>query len=291
MPDFLVTGASGTVGANLVRLLDARGASIRTITRHALSGPTHHRGEHVIGDLSDPGSVARALDGVNRVFLLTGGPNGPEVDALVAAKAARFNVELVVKLSVLGLSDGAEDPITHWHGEGEQAVIASGVPANFVRPGAFMTNALNWAREIATSGAVSVVCPDLPVAPIDPVDVAAVAFYLLMDPGPPGSVYPITGPEALTPREQIQLVSEEIDIPRLVVKQSSVEAEERFRSYGMSQVLAHAVVATMTSPEYGYGQTPLETVQRITGLTPRSFRSWAGDNRAAFLEAPTGWSA
>ena len=53
----------------------------------------------------------------------------------------------------------------------------SGVPCGFIRPGAFMSNALNWAPSIASAGTVALPFADLPVAPVDPVDIAAVAYH------------------------------------------------------------------------------------------------------------------
>ena len=57
-------------------------------------------------DFDDPASVKSALTGARRVFLLTGGPDGPRHDR-VAEAAAELGVEYLVKLSVLGISEGA----------------------------------------------------------------------------------------------------------------------------------------------------------------------------------------
>jgi len=70
MPDVLVTGGTGFVGANVVRELLREGATVRVLARprsdrRALDGlPV----EIVEGDLRDPRSVARAADGVQVLF-------------------------------------------------------------------------------------------------------------------------------------------------------------------------------------------------------------------------------
>ena len=68
--DALVTGGTGFVGANVVRELLADGATVRVLARpggdrRAIAGLSV---EVVEGDLLDPGSLRRAVDGVETVF-------------------------------------------------------------------------------------------------------------------------------------------------------------------------------------------------------------------------------
>src|SRR5690242_11757424 len=66
----LVTGASGFLGSHVTRQLVARGESVRVLLRAS----SNNRAiadlplEYVTGDLRDAPSLARALDGVTRVF-------------------------------------------------------------------------------------------------------------------------------------------------------------------------------------------------------------------------------
>jgi len=66
----LVTGASGFLGSHVTRQLVARGESVRVLLRAS----SNNRAiadlplEYVTGDLRDAASLARALDGVTRVF-------------------------------------------------------------------------------------------------------------------------------------------------------------------------------------------------------------------------------
>jgi len=66
----LVTGATGFVGAAVARALTARGASLRLLVR-ASSDPANIAaipGERVVGDLTDPASLARAAAGCRFVY-------------------------------------------------------------------------------------------------------------------------------------------------------------------------------------------------------------------------------
>jgi uncharacterized protein YbjT (DUF2867 family) len=286
MPMFLVTGATGTVGRALTGILAARGAQVRAMSRHPEAASFPPGVEPWAADFDDPAGVKAALDGVRRVFLLTGGPDGPRHDAIVARAAAEAGVEYVVKLSVLGISEGADDPVTRWHAAGEDALRESGVPCGFVRPGAFMSNALNWAPSIAAAATVTVPFADLPAAPIDPLDVAAVAYQMLTRPEAPGTAHPVTGPEAITPRRQAEILGDLLGRPLRVVDQSAEAARDQFTSYGMDAELADAVVATMAGPLHGHGSSPTTDVEQVTGVPARTFREWAGAHLAEFAAPP-----
>lgn len=70
MPKALVTGASGFVGSNLVRTLLQAGWEVRALVRptSALLALEGLPVERTLGDLTDPASLARAVDGVDAVF-------------------------------------------------------------------------------------------------------------------------------------------------------------------------------------------------------------------------------
>jgi (4-alkanoyl-5-oxo-2,5-dihydrofuran-3-yl)methyl phosphate reductase len=281
-PLFLVTGATGTVGSALTSLLGARGASVRAMARHPERGALPAGVEPCAADFDDPASITDALAGVRRVFLLTGGPDGPRHDQTTAEAAAEAGVEYLVKLSVLGISEDADDPVTRWHRAGEDAVRCSGVPCGFIRPGAFMSNALNWAPSIAAAGTVAVPFADLPVAPIEPLDIAAVAYHLLTRPEPSGTAHPITGPEAITPRQQVNVLSDLLARSLHIADLTAEQARDQFTAYGTDPELADAIVATMAGPLNGHGSTPTTDVEHVTGLPARSFRQWAATHLADF---------
>lgn len=65
-----ITGASGFVGINLVRLLAAQGWQLRTVDLHPLAGVPSAGIEHTIADVRDPAAMATVFDGVDTVFHL-----------------------------------------------------------------------------------------------------------------------------------------------------------------------------------------------------------------------------
>ena len=87
----VVTGATGTIGAELVRLLSGAGAAVRALSRHPTDAPDLDGVEWVAADLADPASLAGPMCGAERLFLLTGNTDDMvrlQRDAIEAATAA-----------------------------------------------------------------------------------------------------------------------------------------------------------------------------------------------------------
>src|SRR2546423_14043175 len=84
--------------------------------------------EVVRGDFDDRTSLQAAIDGVERVFLLTGQMGGRPPDATVCALAARAGGRQIVRLSVLEAGGGGNDPIPRWPTAPRKAHKASRPP-------------------------------------------------------------------------------------------------------------------------------------------------------------------
>ncbi len=63
----LVTGGSGFLGINLIRLLLARGVRVRSLDIAPFDYPERDRVEAILGDIRDAAAVARAMHGVDAV--------------------------------------------------------------------------------------------------------------------------------------------------------------------------------------------------------------------------------
>jgi nucleoside-diphosphate-sugar epimerase len=84
----LVTGANGFMGAWLSRRLLERGHEVRCLVRDGrVSGLEGLSVDRVVGDVLDPPSVRRAMEGVELVFHLAGIRRAPEKDAFFRVNA------------------------------------------------------------------------------------------------------------------------------------------------------------------------------------------------------------
>jgi dihydroflavonol-4-reductase len=70
----LVTGGCGFIGRHLVEQLAARGERVRVLDLRPIAGSLEGV-EQVVGSVTDPAAVARAMDGCERVFHLAANPN------------------------------------------------------------------------------------------------------------------------------------------------------------------------------------------------------------------------
>jgi (4-alkanoyl-5-oxo-2,5-dihydrofuran-3-yl)methyl phosphate reductase len=287
----LVAGATGNVGGKVVAALLRRGASIRALTRRPQSADLPGEVEVVGGDLDDPSSLPAAMPGVDRVFMLSDGTRLGQRDANLAAASADAGLRQIVKLSVLSASHAATDPITQWHLAGEQAVRDSGVPWTFLRANGFMSNALNWAPSIAAEHAVYAPYAAGRTSLIDPADIAAVAAVALTEGGHSGRSYDLTGPEALSPSEQVEILGGSLDLGLSYVEDSPEHVRRQMESHGMPPVLADAVLQSMAGSLMAFNAGVSPDLERVVGRPAHSFREWADAHRTAFLTGSRDWTA
>ena len=279
----LITGATGTVGSEVIAaLLPTQAGHMRVLTRNP--GAVFPDGaQKVVADLGDS-DLAPVLDGVHAVFLLTDGLHIAAHDHRLVAAAQRAGVERIVKLSVRNVGHDATDPITTLHRAGEEAIRDSGIGWTFLRPTAFMSNALNWAGMIAADQVVYAPFAVGRAAVVDPADIAAVAAACLTQDGHNHRVYEVTGPEPLSPSDQVAILSQVLGSDLRYAEADPASALAQMVSYGMPKELAYAVIELFRSTVEPYNSEPTGDITAVTGRPARSFTDWA---QAHHNEFPT----
>lgn len=292
-PTILVTGATGNCGGATLRELVKRGAPARAMTRD----PSRARDlaelpgvEVVTGDFDVPASLERALDGIEKVFLLP--PFEPLMEArqrnLIDA-ARRSGARYVVNLSAICADPSEASLSIGGHGRGERALEASGLAWTHLRPNSFFQNMLFDAHAIATEGRFYASVGDTRFAKIDTRDVGAVAAACLTEPDHEGKTYTLSGAEAFTYAELARALSdalgrsiEYVDMPGpeyvAFMKRAGFPdwlAEEFFLIYGQGPLFE------------GGAAEPSDVVERLTGRPARPFKQWAREHAAAFTAAST----
>jgi uncharacterized protein YbjT (DUF2867 family) len=281
----LVTGATGNVGSALVPELRRRGVPARGFVRdpkraEAILG---EGGDLAVGDLSEPESIRRALEGVERLFLACGTVPGQleyETNAIDAAAAA--GVERIVKLSAAGAEIGS--PLAFWdsHARIEQRLRGSGVPAVVLRPSTYMTNLLGSAAAVMYTGKLFAPIGAAKVAMVDPRDVAEAAAVALTEDAHEGETYVLTGPEAITYDEIAAQLSEASGHTVEFVDVTDEHARVAMLDAGMPQYLGDFLVQRFGALRGGIQAQTTDTVRRLTGRKPRSLADFACDHAGLF---------
>ncbi|MEV6829672.1 NAD(P)H-binding protein [Amycolatopsis sp. NPDC051102] len=260
----MVVGATGNVGEPLVRMLSAAGEEVTAVARRITTVP--------------PGVVARQgdlatldFDGASAVFLLVPpGFEGPLEPVLARAAGVRR----VVLLSSQGVGTGRHPAVF------EEAVQASGLKWTVLRPAGFASNAFQWAESVRARREVAAPFADVALPVIDPEDIAAVAAAALLDASHEGKTYELTGPAAVSPREQAAAIGEAVGEPVRFVPQTREEARAVLLGF-MPPPVAESTLDILGTP------TPAEQrvspdVSRVLGRPARPFAEWASRFAGAF---------
>ncbi|MFC4048099.1 NAD(P)H-binding protein [Actinomadura syzygii] len=265
-----MTGATGNVGSEVVRALAAAGEPVRALVRKPDATPLPDGVHPVTGDLNRPESMTGALDGARAVFLIPGYENMPGL----LAEARRAGVEHVVLLS--GGSAGNNDmtnAVTRYMTASESAVRESGLPWTFLRPSAFMSNALRWLPQLRAGDQVRVPFPDARTASVDPYDLGAVAARALLTDEYRSEILWPTGPVAMPPAEQVAVLAEVLGRDLEFVGLTNEEA----RAEMLADMPAKYVDAFFDFYVNGSLDESIvrPTVREVTGREPRTFEQWA----------------
>ncbi|MFI6466939.1 SDR family oxidoreductase [Streptomyces sp. NPDC050538] len=278
----LVTGATGTVGREVVRCLpgDLR---VRVMTRDPAKAAGAFPGVGVVvGDYTDPPSLARVLQGVRTAFLVTTRVDGDDDDARFVSAARAAGVRRVVKLSAAAVLDpGADDLITRRQRANEELLRGCGLQWTLLRPRAFMSNSLSWAALVRRERTVRALYGTSPNACVDPRDIAEVAVRALTEDVHAGHAYTLTGPQALTAVDQTRELGRLLGIPLRFEELTPDEARAAL-SKGWPPPIVEALLASAERQKAGAKAQVDDTVHMVTGRPARSFKRWAQDHIEAF---------
>ncbi len=248
----LVIGATGTIGTQLVYQLIEGSYPVRTFTRSPEKAAKFgHKVGVAIGDLDDIETLARAMRGVKRCFLITGGTKQDQ-NALEAAK--KTGVEHVVKIST---QEAGWTPVQghgHWHKEREELLRASGLTWTFLRPCMYMNFALSWVESIRAENAIYSGGGTGKLGAVDPRDVAAVAKAALIMPGHENTAYELTGPELLSFGDMAAILSKVTGRQIRHIDISDTEQGEFFSKMGVPEYTVDGLVETFSLIREGWAR-------------------------------------
>jgi uncharacterized protein YbjT (DUF2867 family) len=275
----LIIGATGEVGGHLLDALAGAPVRVRAGVRDTARAAHLNQGsvQAVRFDYDDHESIERAVDGADRVFLLTPPPSllPHELDraAPVVDAARRSGVRHLVRLSSMW---ALHSPASA-HRVIEQYIEASGVPYTFLRPNIFMQNFSVSQRDMVRGGGIYVAAGAGRVSFVDVRDVAAAAAAMLTSTGHEGKAYTLTGPEALDYGEAAAQLSAAVGKPIAYHALDDAALRDTLAQAGWAAGLIEYVSALYEAVRDGQRALLSSDIHHLVGRPPISFQQYARD--------------
>ena len=292
----LIPGAGG-VGRAVFEQLRAHDVPVRFMVRRQDERAAELKrlgAEVIIGDLTQPETVAAALQGVTRMFFtMAVSPDHLLAATVVASVAKEYgHLEALVGLSQMTVSrmtatstDESHQQRLHWLAE--QVLNWSGLPVVHVRPTVFLDSPLFTtlvARSIRENGRIALPFGSGHTSPVAVDDVARVVATVLRNPAPHiGHVYELTGPRSVDMTELAAAFSRALHRP---VSYVDVPLD-RWRA-GLSKLglpphtEQHVVTMAQLHRANRYDRTA-DGVERVTGTPPLSIEAFVAARKDFYL--------
>jgi uncharacterized protein YbjT (DUF2867 family) len=273
----LVIGGRSKIGSVLIELLVSSDQRVRVLVREGeRAGGLPTAVEVATGDLADPGALAAAMAGIEKVFLLS----SPHRDAVTwhcnAIDAARdAGVRLLVRSSIIGADKESPAEFVNAHTVCDRYLEQSGLDYVIVRPNLFLQNIPeSTIPSIDQAGNFYVDAGEARISMVDTRDVAAVAAVALVEPGHAGARYDVTGPEALSYHDVAAKLSTTLGRQITYVDAPDDAVRDTLVGFGLDAWFAAALVGLYQdyrrSGVDGYAAQVSGTVTRLTGQPARS---------------------
>ena len=286
---FLVTGASGQLGARAVELLQEAGVGPLIVTTRSVEklASLAQKGVSVrAADFKEPAGLAQAFAGAQRMLListndLTPGARVAAHDAAIkAAKAA--GVKHIVYTSLT--NPGSDSPITFAidHRETEAALVASGIPHTILRNNLYSDNFLMSLPQAIQSGQLVAAAGKGAAGYVTREDCARAAVAALLHEAGTTS-HDITGPALVSHAELAGILSDIAGKPITYVPIPVEDLRAGMIAHGLPEVMAAAFASFDAAIAVGNLAVVSTAVQDLTGRAPTSVADFLRTNKAALL--------
>jgi uncharacterized protein YbjT (DUF2867 family) len=285
MGTILVTGATGNVGTQLVKQLQAQKADFKALVHTPGKAKALQETGIVVvtGDFDKPETLEAALQGISKVFLLSSpDQRQAELQGSVVKAAKKGGVKHIVKLAALGTSPKSPVSLLRKHAETEKEIAASGMAYTFLRPHFFMQNSLMFAGTVAKAGAFYGSMKDAKISLVDVRDVAAVAAAALTQEGHENKAYDITGPEALSFHELAEVLSKVTGKKVTYVDVPLEETKKGMVAMGFPQWLAEGLAELYKWFSEGHAAQVTKVVAEVAKKKPYTFEEFVREYAPAF---------
>jgi uncharacterized protein YbjT (DUF2867 family) len=280
----LIVGATGNVGAELVKQFADSGKRVKALVRNeSKAASINHLAEPVIGDLMAPTTLESAFKNVERVFVLA--PPVGEAEETMERNAFNAAVEAGVKrivyLSSYGSTFGGGYPFIV-HAANEKVLASLNVDWTVLRPTRFMPYMPFVWNSIFQRGLLLEQAGDGAMTTIDPVDIAAVGILALTTDGHEGQTYELTSEDSFSTRQLGETLSKVLNKRLTVFEGGTEELRAALIENGAPGEYASIMRNYFESVAHGRWKVT-DTVGQVLGRKPRSYAQWLDQNLPGIL--------
>ena len=276
----LVTGATGNVGSLLVPELIKRGADVRIFTRKQPNQDAYPKNvEIAIGDLLDAESVARAMEGIDKLFLLAAVSPSELMEAMIGfGMARRAGVKHVTYLSAFKVDVMRDAPHMAAKFTVENSIRHSGIPFTILRPNGFIQAEAQAIKPVIMGmGLYPVPIGDDGISLVDARDIAEAAAISLTEEGHEGQTYDLVGPTVLSGASNAALWSKLLGKPVQYTGHDMDRWEAMARGHMPSWLTydLRAMYEGFHSEGFTATAVQIARLTKLLGHAPRSYEAFA----------------
>jgi uncharacterized protein YbjT (DUF2867 family) len=287
----LVTGVTGLSGSAVIREFARQNEPVRALVRNRTKAQeleAFPNVEIVEGDMLRPETLHAALDGVERVLMISSAAERLlETQRTFIDASKKAGVRHIVKFSGAEASIGFNTEnfrTARMHEEIERYLEGSGLAWTHLRPCQFMQFYFPGAPAMLLSeNALSLPMENARLSPVDIEDIAKIAFRLLRDRGGhEGRSYDITGPESLTMTEVAERISQATGRTIQYLNVSMEEFRRAMLAAGASPERADAFVELWGERRKSSASRVDLSTHETFGVQPTTFAEFARRNASVF---------
>ncbi|BDT97665.1 MULTISPECIES: NAD(P)H-binding protein [Nocardia] len=277
---YVIIGATGTVGREVVAQLRATDTAVTAVTRDAGRAQMPPGTVVVQADPAVPSIPAKTWNGVEGVLLSSRAVTASAADILSAASDHGVRRVVVISASTVEYPAGEPRFMAGFRAL-EAAAEASGLAWTALRCADFDANTLAWVPQLQTGDVVRGAYGKAATSPIHESDIAAVAVRALTEDGHEGRRYLLTGPESLTQYDKVRILGEITGRDLSFLELTPEQVRAGMTAQGLPAEVPDRLLGSLSDYARVPGPTT-GTVGELLGRPALDFAAWAAEHTVAF---------